>query len=145
MTTNIYLNFDGNCEQAFNFYKEALGGEFTMFQRFSDMPADPNQPPLDEKYHSQIMHISLSFGGDCAIMGSDQPPGFGPPRQVGNNFSISISADSRDHADIVLASLSEGGMVTMPMADIFWGSYFGMCQDKFGVNWMVGYDVPQEA
>jgi len=140
----IYLNFSGNCEEAFNFYKNAIGGEITMLSRFNEMPPDPNHPPLPEEYSNKIMHMTLSFGDDCMIMGSDQPEGFGPPRQEGNNFSISIDPGSRKDTDKVFNKLAIDGQISMPLQDTFWEAYFGMLTDKFGVSWMVSHDTSQE-
>lgn len=145
ISTSVYLNFDGDCEKAFKFYEKAIDGKITMLSRFSEMPPDPNHPPLPEKYNNQIMHATLSFGEDCTIMGSDQPEEFGPPRTVGNNFSVSLGTDSRKETEEVFGRLQVGGQVTMPLADTFWGSYFGMCTDQFGVSWMVSYDTLNEA
>lgn len=144
-TIVIYLNFAGNCEEAFTFYKSAMGGDFYMLSRFNEMPPDPNHPTLPDDYKDKIMHIALSFGNDCVIMGSDQPEGFGPPRQNGNNFSISVDPGSREKTDKVFKALSEGGQITMPLADTFWGSYFGMLTDKFDITWMVSHDAPKES
>ena len=88
------------------------------------------------------MHVSLPVG-DSVLMGSDSTT-FGPPVQVGNNFSISVEAESRERADELIAALSDGGAVTLPMEDQFWGAYFGMCTDRFGINWMLVYAPPQE-
>lgn len=143
-STAVYLNFSGDCEEAFKFYEKATGGKITSLSRFSEMPAGPDQPPIPEKYINQIMHVTLSFGPNCSIMGSDQPEGFGPPRAVGNNFSVSLDTDSREEADEIFKAFAAEGTVTMPLADMFWGSYFGMCIDQFGVNWMIGYDTLSE-
>ena len=130
---NTYLNFDGNCREAFDFYRSVFGGEFAIFQAFRDGPGDMGVP---EDEMDNVMHVSLPIG-DSMLMGSDMPSIFETPHVAGNNFSISVSPDSRDDADRLFAALSDGGAVTMPMADMFWGSYFGSCTDKFGVNWQV--------
>lgn len=134
---NPYLNFSGNCEEAFNFYKSAFGGDFAMVMRYKDVP--PGQ--LSEKNNTPdwIMHIALPINQHDVLMGSDTPPNYGKATP-GQNFSISISADSKEEADKLHKALSEGGQTIMPMGDAFWGSYFGMLVDKFGVNWMVSYD-----
>ena len=139
--TSIYLYFTGQCEEAFNFYKRAIGGEITVMSRFKEMPTGPDQPVLPEIYADQIMHVTLTLGDDINIMGSDQPEGFGPPHLIGTNFSISLGTESREETDKVFQALSEEGTVTMPLADTFWGSYFGMCTDRYGVNWMVSSDT----
>ena len=136
-TLNTYLTFEGNCENAFNFYRSVFGGEFAHVGRFSDMPADPNYPVADE-FKNQIMHISLPISKECVLMGSDTG-GHGDPITVGNNFSISISTDSKEKADTFFAKLSSDGKIIMEMASTFWGDYFGMCTDRFGINWMIGF------
>ena len=140
-STSIYLYFTGQCEEAFNFYKRAIGGEITVMSRFKEMPTGPDQPVLPEIYADQIMHVTLTLGDDINIMGSDQPEGFGAPHLIGTNFSISLGTESREERDKVFQALSEEGTVTMPLADTFWGSYFGMCTDRYGVNWMVSFDT----
>jgi len=138
---NVYLNFNGNCEAAFHHYKSVFGGEFSMFSRFGDMPA--TEEPLPESEAQKILHVALPVGSaGCVLMGSDCPPSF-PNGVQGNLFNISISADSKEEADRLFNSLSAGGNVHMPIADTFWGSYFGMCADPFGVQWMVDYDSPK--
>lgn len=139
---NPYLNFNGTCEAAFNHYKSVFGGEFQMLSRFADMPA--SEEPIAESDANLIMHVSLPIGtSGNTLMGSDCPPSF-PNGVQGNLFNVSVSAESKEEADQVFAGLSEGGTVFMPMADTFWGSYFGMCTDQFGVQWMVGFDYPRE-
>lgn len=133
---NVYLTFDGNCEEAFNFYKSVFGGEFAFMGRFADMPSEF---PIAESEKNKVMHATLPIGGDTVLFGSDTADGFGPPRRVGNNFSISIDTDSKAKADELFTKLSEGGQITMPLADTFWGSYFGSLMDKYEVNWMVSY------
>ncbi|SFU12173.1 PhnB protein [Algoriphagus locisalis] len=136
-TLNTYLTFEGNCENAFNFYRSVFGGEFAHVGRFSDMPADPTYPIGDE-FRNQIMHISLPISKECVLMGSDTG-GHGAPIIVGNNFSISINTDSKEKADAYFAKLSADGKETMAMASTFWGDYFGMCTDRFGINWMISF------
>ncbi|WP_057940365.1 VOC family protein [Algoriphagus resistens] len=137
-TLNTYLTFEGNCENAFNFYRSVFGGEFAHVGRFSDMLDDPNYPVADE-VRNQIMHISLPISKECVLMGSDTG-GHGGPLTFGNNFSISISTDSKEKADTFFEKLSADGKVTMPMDNTFWGDYFGMLTDKFGINWMIGFN-----
>jgi PhnB protein len=137
-----YIIFNGNCETAFNHYKSVFGTEFSMFSRYSDMPSQEGQE-LPGEFKSQIMHVELPMGKETVLMGSDAGPG-APPTVVGNNFSISISAGSKTRADHYFENLSEGGRVNMPMEKTFWGSYFGMCTDKFGINWMISFsEAPQ--
>lgn len=138
-SVNTYLTFNGNCMEAFNFYKSVLGGEFAHVGKFSEMPSDPNLPPVGEEDKDKIMHISYPIG-NTVLMGSDTGGEWAPNFKQGNNFSLSISAESKADADRIFNALSEGGKVVMPMADTFWESYFGMFTDKFGINWMVSYD-----
>ncbi|MGI8469744.1 MAG: VOC family protein [Pyrinomonadaceae bacterium] len=136
-TINPYLDFDGNAEEAFNFYKSVFGGEFITLQRFKDMPeADKVSKSDGEK----IMHISLPIGRKNVLMASDACESMGRSITVGNNFYISIQADSKEEAADLFTGLSEGGKVEMPLGDTFWGAYFGMFSDKFGIKWMVNYD-----
>ena len=141
---NPYLTFDGNCEEVFEFYKSVFGGEFTYVGRFGEMPSQDGNP-IPEGIANKIMHISLPISGETVLMGSDSSDEFGHATIIGNNISISINADSTEEADKLFNGLSAGGTTTMPMAKTFWGAYFGMFTDKFGINWMVNYDeVPQE-
>mgnify|MGYP001813004519 CR=1 FL=1 len=135
---NVYLTFDGDCEEAFELYRSVFGGEFAMKSHFSEMPPDPDHP-IDDGHKDRIMHVTLPIGGETVLMGSDTMPGMSPQLKQGNNFSISVATESREEADRMFAALAEGGTVTMPQADTFWNSYFGMCRDRFGVQWMVDY------
>lgn len=136
---NPYLNFNGNCEAAFNHYKKVFGGEFQMFSRFGDMPA--SETPMPDSEGNKILHVALPIGANV-LMGSDCPPSF-PNGVQGNLFNISVHAESKKEADRIFAGLSEGGNINMPLEDTFWGAYFGMCADQFGVQWMVNYDYPK--
>lgn len=140
MNANIYLNFNGNCEEAFNFYKSAFGGEFTYVGRFNEMPPQEGVPAMSAEDGNKIMHISLPLSETSTLMGSDTGGEWAPGFIPGNNFSISLSPASRQETDKLFASLSSGGKVTMPLAETFWGDYFGMCEDKFGINWMFSYN-----
>ncbi|WP_207421017.1 VOC family protein [Desertivirga brevis] len=144
-TVNVYLNFNGNCEEAFNFYKGAFGGEFNYLGRFKDMPAQDGMPPLSAEQGELIMHVSLPISNETMIMGSDTGGEWATSFKQGNNFSISINADDKENADQLFAKLSEGGQITMPLGDTFWGDYFGMLTDRFGVNWMVSFNQNQQA
>lgn len=137
---NPYLTFDDKAEEAFNFYKSIFGGEFLGVMKFNDMDCGIEIP---ENEKNKIMHISLPIGKDTILMASDSPSAMGKVNP-GNNFSISVSSDTKDEASKYFAGLSEGGKTTMPMQDSFWGAYFGMCTDKFGINWMVSYDYNQQ-
>ncbi len=140
MSLSTYLTFDGNCREAFEFYRSVFGGEFTSFQTFAAAPPDM---PVPEAEKDRVMHASLPIGS-TELMGSDSASGFGPPLVVGNNFSIAIEAKSREHCDEVFAALSAGGSVVMPLQEMFWGAYFGLWTDKFGINWMASYTLPTE-
>jgi PhnB protein len=134
---NIYLNFENNCLEAFEFYKSVFGGEFQMKTLFKEVPDNSNMFEEDEA--NKIMHITLPIGGDTVLMGSDSPKKMGPVN-VGNNFSISVSPKSREEADRLYESLSQGGSGYMPLMDSFWGAYFGMLTDKYGINWMINFE-----
>lgn len=131
-----YLNFNGNTEEVFDFYKSVFGGEYAMVMRFKDAPAEHQMGTTDL---NQIMHISLPIGHGTILMGSDVPEMYGKVVQ-GTDIQLSIGADSKEEADKLFTGLSAGGHVTMPMSDTFWGSYFGMFKDIFGISWMVSFD-----
>src|SRR5688572_14759530 len=141
---NVYLNFNGNCEEAFNFYKSVFGGEFNYIGRFKDMPKEGEHPPMPEDQGNRIMHVSLPISKETMLMGSDTGGEWAADFKQGNNFSISINADSKAQADKFFNDLSKGGQVTMPLANTFWGDYFGMWVDKFGVAWMVSFNEQQK-
>jgi len=142
-TVNVYLNFDGNCEQAFNFYKSVFGGDFPYIGRYKDMPPQEGGKAFPEDQGNRIMHVSLPISKETMLMGSDTGGEWAADYKQGNNFSISINTDNREEADRLFKALSQGGRVTMPMNDTFWGDYFGMFTDKFGVNWMVSFHAPE--
>jgi PhnB protein len=142
-TVNPYLIFNGNCEAAFLFYQSVFGGEFPYIGKFKDMPADDNCPPVSEEEANRVMHVSLTIG-NTVLMGSDSTSQSGDV-VMGANVSISINTDSRAEADRIFNGLSAGGNAFMPMTSTFWGAYFGMFTDKFGINWMVNFDEnPQQ-
>lgn len=136
-TVNPYINFNGNCEEAFNLYRSVFGGQFDYIGRFKDMPPQEGQPPLMQHDADKIMHISLAISKETHIMGSDVIEGMSPNVVFGTNFSISVNATSSAEADRLYNGLSAGGHTTMPMSSTFWGSYFGMCTDRFGIMWMI--------
>lgn len=142
-TVNVYLNFDGNCEEAFNFYKSVFGGEFSYIGRYKEMPPVEGKP-LSQEDAEKIMHVGLPVSTETVLMGSDTGGEWAASFKQGNNFGISINTDSKDEADRLFNGLSAGGTVTMPMNATFWGDYFGMFTDKFGVNWMVSFAMPKE-
>jgi len=137
---NPYLIFNGNCEEAFLFYQSVFGGEFPYIGKFKDMPPsdDPNCPPPSAQDADRIMHVSLPIG-NTVLMGSDSNSQSGDV-VMGANVSISINTDSRAEADRIFNGLSAGGNPFMPMSNTFWGAYFGMFIDKFGIHWMVNFD-----
>lgn len=134
---NPYLTFNGNCEEAFNFYKSVFGGEFPYIGRFKEMPAQYNVPA---EQGEKIMHVSLPIGNGTVLMGSDNSKEYGEATIFGNNFSISLDADSEEEAKNLFEKLSASGKVSMPLEKTFWGALFGMLVDKFGIQWMVNFD-----
>ena len=138
-TVNIYLTFEGRCEEAFNFYKSVLGGEFSYLGRFKDMPPQEGTPSLSDEMGEKIMHISLPVSNETMLMGSDSGGEWAPKLVVGNNFSVSVTTESKSEADRIFTGLSGGGNITMPLESTFWGDYFGMFTDKFGINWMISF------
>ncbi len=139
-TINIYLTFNGNCEEAFLFYESVLGGKADI-KKFKDMPDDPAHP-LTAEEKEKVMHVHLPVNETTVILGSDTGGAWAGSFVQGNNFSVSLNADSRSEADRLFNGLSKDGTVMMPMSDTFWDSYFGMFTDKFGVQWMISYDKP---
>jgi PhnB protein len=137
-TINPYLNFKGNTEEAFNFYKSVFGGEFITVQRFKDTPEADRVAPTDA---NKIMHISLPIGKGNILMATDALESMGHSVTMGSNFHLSLSPDSEKEADKLFNGLSEGGKVTVPLSKTFWNAYFGMFTDKFGISWMVNYDL----
>lgn len=144
-TVNVYLTFNGNCEEAFNFYQSVFGGEFPYIGRYKDMPPSEECQPMNEADGNKIMHVTLPISKETCLMGSDTGGEWASNFKEGNNFSISINAESREEADKLFNALSAGGQVTMPMNQTFWGAYFGMFSDKFGINWMVNFDEQVQA
>lgn len=136
---NPYLVFNGNCEEAFLFYKSVFGGEFPYIGKFKDMPPAEGNPVLSEVDGNKIMHVSLPIGDGSVLMGSDSNSASGEVT-FGQNISISINTKSKEEADKLFNGLSAGGTVTMSMSQTFWGAYFGMFADKFGISWMVNFD-----
>lgn len=136
---STYLNFMGSTEEAFEFYRRAFGGEFTSFQRMADVPTMEGQPPLPEHERDLIMHVELPTLGDHVLMGTDALESMGHSLSFGNNVSINLEPDTREETDRLFAALSEGGELTMPMTDMFWGGYFGTLTDRYGVQWMFNH------
>lgn len=135
---STYLNFTRNTEEAFNFYRSVFGTEFTEMgiARFSGIPAMEGMPPMAEEDKNLIMHIELPITGGHILMGTDAPESMGFTMNFGNNVHINIEPDTRAETKQLFNALSAGGKITMELGDQFWGSYYGSCTDKFGVNWM---------
>ena len=137
-TLNTYLNFNGNTEEAFVFYKSVFGGEFKMLQRMKDAPGADK---LSQEEQQKIMHVALPIGGNI-LMGTDVMESM-PPATFGTNTSISVDTASEEEATNIFNGLAAGGQVTMPLQKTFWGALFGMLTDKFGVQWMFNYDYKE--
>lgn len=137
-SVNAYLMFNGNCEEAFLFYQSVFGGEFPYIGKYKDAPAEDGGEALSEEDSNKVMHVSLPIG-NTILMGSDSHPKYGDVG-FGDNFSISVNTESAEEADRIFNGLSAGGKVEMPMNKTFWGAYFGMFKDKFGIGWMVNFD-----
>ncbi len=138
---NPYLNFPGNTEQAFNFYKSVFGGEFVGLTRFKDTPEGAK---LNANEKEKLMHVSLPIGKGNVLMATDVLESKGQKLIVGNNFQLSVAADSKEEAEKIFNGLSKGGKVIVPLGDAFWGDYFGWLNDKFGIYWMVSYTYPKD-
>lgn len=137
---NVYLNFAGNTEEAFSFYRSVLGGKFETLERFKDMPKEGGKVAKNEE--SKILNITLPVG-DSLLMASDTLGSRGQKLVQGNNFYISISPGSKQEADRIFNALSEDGRVILPISDQPWNAYYGSFTDKFGVRWMVNYTYPK--
>ena len=140
VTINPYLNFNGNTEEAFTFYKSVFGGEFIAFQRFNDVPNLPGEVVLSESDKQKLMHVALPIGKGNILMATDILESLGQSLTVGNNYSLSIDAESEAEATNLFNALAVDGTITMPFDKASWGAYFGMVIDKFGIQWMVNYD-----
>ena len=132
-----HINFNGNAEEAFNFYKSVFGGEFTQIMRFKDLSG--SEFPIAENEANKIMHIALSIGKNL-LMANDVPEHMGRTNENENRSKICISAESKEEADKLFNGLSEGGQIEMPITESPRGSYFGMFRDKYGIEWMVNYN-----
>lgn len=134
---NPHINFNGNAEEAFNFYKSVFGGEFTKIIRFKDISSP--EFPVPEKEANKIMHIALPIGKNN-LMANDVPESMGRVNENENRSKIFVNAESREEADKLFSGLSAGGTIEMPIDDSPWGTYFAMFRDKFGIEWMVEFD-----
>lgn len=142
-TVNVYLNFKGNCRAAFEFYQSVFGGVFPYIGTFGEMPPQEGQPALSAEDAAKIMHVTLPISKETCLMGSDTFGDYASEFVEGNNYSISINTETKAEAERLFNGLSAGGKITMPLADTFWGAYFGMFTDKFGIHWQVNYDEPK--
>lgn len=136
-TINPYINFNGNAEEAFNFYKSVFGGEFTKILRFKDLSSP--EFPVAEKEANKIMQIALPIGNNLLIA-NDVPESMGRVNENENRSKIAISAETKEEADKLFNGLSEGGTVEMPMSESPWGTYFAMFRDKYGIEWTVEFE-----
>ncbi len=143
-SVNVYLTFNGNCEAAFNFYKAVFGGEFPYIGKFKDMPPQPDGKAIPAEDGEKIMHVSLPISKETMLMGSDTGGEWSSGFKQGNNFSISVNADTKEEADKIFNALAQGGQITMPLNNTFWGDYFGMLTDQFGINWMMSFNENQK-
>ena len=136
-SVSVYLNFAGKTEEAFEFYKTVFGTEYVSpIQRYSDIPAGPDMTPVPDEQQDWVLHVALPLIGDFVLMGSDAPSTVKRVK-MGNNCFINLSPDTREETERLFNALSREGEVTMPLADMFWGDYFGSLVDRFGVHWMV--------
>lgn len=134
MKISTYLTFNGNCQDAFNFYKSVFGGEFSNISKFSDLPLSDGYK-VSEEEKNNILHIALPIG-DSILYGSDNS-NMGPKLNSGNNFSLNIEQQGEKEGEKSFNKLAEGGKVIMPFMQTFWAKKFGMIEDKFGINWMI--------
>ncbi|NLJ43155.1 MAG: VOC family protein [Bacteroidales bacterium] len=137
-TVNVYLNFPGNCEEAFNFYRSVFESDFQGgIMRFRDVPHSDNAPPMPEDAKNMVMHVSLPIlGGSSVLMGSDAPASMGFNVRFGNNVYINLQPETRYETQRLFTALANGGKVEMELQDMFWGDYYGALTDKYGVQWM---------
>lgn len=138
ISINPYLNFMGNTEEAMQFYRSVFGVDFTAFQRFSDSPGHEKMP---RKEQGMIMHASLPMGKSNTLMATDTLESMGQTLITGNNFSLVVTTESEEETNRLFNALSAGGKITMPLNKTFWGAYFGMCTDKYGIQWMLNYEI----
>ncbi len=140
-TVSTYLNFPGNTEEAFLYYKSVFGGEFLgAIVRFKDMPPPEGMPPIGEVEQNMIVNIALPILGGHLIMGTDAPESMGFSLKFGNNTHLMLRPDTRKETSSLFNELSKGGTVVMELQDMFWGDFYGSCTDKFGVRWMFNCD-----
>ena len=136
---NAYITFNGNCEEAFSFYKSVFGGDFLYIGRYKDVPQTDRQT-FQRVNDEKIMHVTLPIGKETIIMGCDNPEANEQTTSTGSNISLSIDIDTKAEADRLFNELSVGGQVKMAMSQTFWGAYFGVLTDRFGINWLINSD-----
>lgn len=139
-SVGTYLNFPRNTEEAFNFYKSVFGGDFEGgISRFSDIPPSQDTPPIPEADKNLVMHIALPILNGHFLMGTDAPESLGFKVSFGNNVYITLHPDNREETRRLFDALSKDGKVEQELQDMFWGDYYGSCEDKYGVHWMFNY------
>jgi PhnB protein len=138
-TLNPYITLDGNCKEAFDYYRTIFGGELSDVSPYSEAPPGT---PVDEADGDKLMHVSLPLTGGAVLMGSDRPSTMGAGT-FGDTISITVGPDSAEEGRRIFAALAQGGQVTMPYERQFWGADYGMCIDRFGIHWMVNYPAPE--
>lgn len=139
---STYLNFPGNTEEVFHFYKSVFKTEFVNgIQRFGEIPDQPGQPPVAEQLKKMVLHVELPLIGGHVLMGTDAPAEMGFTVSSGNNMHIMIEPESRAEADRLFTELSADGKIEMPIQEMFWGAYYGSFTDKYGINWMINYQL----
>jgi len=138
-----YLNFPGNTEEAFKFYRSVFKSEFSGkgIQHFGDLPADADHPPIADEIKKMVLHVELPITGNHVLMGTDAPKEMGFTLVRGNNMHICVEPPTRDEATRIFNELSDGGNITMPLQDMFFGAYFGEFSDKYGINWMISFQT----
>lgn len=142
LSINPYLNFSGKTEEAMNFYRSVFGGEFTTFKRFNESPGHEKMPKEEQE---KIMHASLPMGKVNGIMATDTLESMEQSLVTGNNIYICINTESEEESNRLFEGLSKGGKIEIPMNKTFWGAYFGICVDRFGVPWMINYEEIQNS
>jgi len=143
ISANHYLNFNGNTEEAFNFYKSVFGGEFLIIQRLKDTPKEV-QKNIPKKELNKILFISLAINKNVRLIGTEAPESMGFKLIEGNNHHISLEIKDKKTATKIFKKLSKGGEIEYSIQDMFWGAYFGSFKDKFGINWMISYEYPKK-
>ena len=140
MSLTTYLLFDGKCSEAFGFYQSVFDGEILLLNRYAEGPPEMN---LLEEDADRVLHATLRIGS-AKLQGADLASNHPEPLEVGNNFSVVFSPESRTEADSIFPKLAEGGIITMALQETFWGSYFGMCTDRFDIKWMFNLALTNE-